>query len=153
MPDKFHCRLKMRCLFKAATMLNLPITYLSLNTPCVALACVATVLGAKASEGTCRAKRGGRPHRALAKCARKKSRPSVACTAVRTFAQVSERRAANGSENSLCAKRTPSYSRIEGPGDFPVHTRLDIYRTTDICLRMRKVRIVSSRSVMQSVSL
>lgn len=138
---------------KVATVMTLPFAYLSLNTLCVALACVATVLGAKASKGTCRAKRGGRPHCASAECARKKVQAERSVHGRPDFVQVSERRAANGSENLLCTKCTPSYDRTEGPGYFPVYFLLDINRTTDICLIMRKERIVSSRSVMQSVSL
>lgn len=105
-PDKLHCRFLKMCLFKTATMLNRPISYLSLNILCVALGCVATVLGAKASEGTCRAERGGKPFRAL---------DFMSCK--------------------------------EGPGFFPVCFLLDINRTTDRCLRMRKVRFKLLRSI------
>lgn len=121
-------------------MLNRPFTYLSLNTPCVALGCVATVLGAKASKGTCRAKRGGKPLRALAECARKKVQAERSVYGRPDFVQVSERRAANGSENSLCTKCTPSYRNAEETGESsPVVLPLDINRANDRCLIHRKV--------------
>lgn len=113
-PDKLHCRFPMSCLFRVATMLNRPFTYLSLNTLCVALGCVATVLGAKATKGTCRAKRGGKPH------------------------------AREPRQNDY--GRRP-YLHLEGPESFPVDRQLDINRTTNRCLRMRKLRNALSRSV------
>lgn len=128
--------------------MNRPFYLSPLNTLCVALGRVSCELHDKASKGTCRAKRGGKPFCALDKSAWRKSRPSVACTAVRTFAEASERRAASGSENMLSAKRIPSYrNKIEGPGNFPVYLQLDINRTTNRCLSLRKLRCLAMRSM------